>query len=150
MVPVIMCWGFAADGRGLNEGQLGGATEGKCSDSDAPSGPGPWRIKITWRQIPDEISSHSDCGSLTEIHASLTGFHAVFSLISLIKMAAANVDDSEWEELNRTNWKGLGLTDPIKNVEVRAVDASDILHMIQLLSRTNGCCYPLSSKLRVS
>ncbi|KAF8235853.1 beta and beta-prime subunits of DNA dependent RNA-polymerase [Tricholoma matsutake] len=26
-------------------------------------------------------------------------------------------DDNEWESLNRTNWRGLGLTDPIKGVE---------------------------------
>jgi hypothetical protein len=28
-------------------------------------------------------------------------------------------DNSEWEQLNKGNWRGLGLTDPIKNVEVR-------------------------------
>jgi len=28
-------------------------------------------------------------------------------------------EDTEWEQLNRANWKGLGLTDPIKTVEVR-------------------------------
>jgi len=28
-------------------------------------------------------------------------------------------DENEWEALNRTNWRGLGLTDPIKSVEVR-------------------------------
>lgn len=38
-------------------------------------------------------------------------------------MAAANVEDAEWEELNRTNWKGLGLTDPIKNIEVCEINA---------------------------
>lgn len=27
-------------------------------------------------------------------------------------------DDNEWESLIRTNWRGLGLTDPIKGVEV--------------------------------
>lgn len=26
--------------------------------------------------------------------------------------------DDEWDHLNRTNWRGLGLTDPIKSVEV--------------------------------
>jgi hypothetical protein len=26
--------------------------------------------------------------------------------------------EDEWEQLNRTNWRGLGLTDPIKNIEV--------------------------------
>ncbi|KAL1702856.1 hypothetical protein EV121DRAFT_261627 [Schizophyllum commune] len=26
-------------------------------------------------------------------------------------------EESEWEQLNRTNWHGLGLTDPVKNVE---------------------------------
>ncbi|KAF8182882.1 hypothetical protein BJ912DRAFT_853825 [Pholiota molesta] len=32
-------------------------------------------------------------------------------------MAAAHIEDSEWDQLNRTNWKGLSLTDPIKNIE---------------------------------
>ena len=30
-------------------------------------------------------------------------------------------EESEWEHLNRTNWHGLGLTDPVKNVEVRTL-----------------------------
>jgi DNA-directed RNA polymerase III subunit RPC2 len=25
--------------------------------------------------------------------------------------------DDEWEQPNRTQWRGLGLTDPVKNVE---------------------------------
>lgn len=29
-----------------------------------------------------------------------------------------HVRDSSWDELNRTEWRGLGLTDPIKKVEV--------------------------------
>jgi DNA-directed RNA polymerase III subunit RPC2 len=28
-------------------------------------------------------------------------------------------EESDWDLLNRTNWRGLGLTDPIKSVEVR-------------------------------
>jgi hypothetical protein len=30
-----------------------------------------------------------------------------------------HVGDETWGELNRTEWHGLGLTDPIKKVEVR-------------------------------
>jgi len=30
-----------------------------------------------------------------------------------------HVGDEIWGELNRTEWRGLGLTDPIKKVEVR-------------------------------
>lgn len=33
-------------------------------------------------------------------------------------MAGLNEDESEWDQLNKTNWRGLGLTDPIKRVEV--------------------------------
>jgi hypothetical protein len=33
-------------------------------------------------------------------------------------MADLNDEESEWDHLNRTNWRGLGLTDPIKSVEV--------------------------------
>ena len=28
-------------------------------------------------------------------------------------------EESEWDHLNRTSWRGLGLTDPIKSIEVR-------------------------------
>jgi len=38
------------------------------------------------------------------------------------------VEENEWEQLNRTNWKGLGLTDPIKNVEV-SLAAAHGLHI---------------------
>jgi hypothetical protein len=31
---------------------------------------------------------------------------------------AMDEDENEWEALNQTNWRGLGLTDPIKSVEV--------------------------------
>lgn len=30
-----------------------------------------------------------------------------------------DTEDEAWQHLNRTNWHGLGLADPIKNVEVR-------------------------------
>lgn len=36
-----------------------------------------------------------------------------------------NDDESEWDHLNRTHWRGLGLTDPIKSVEVRPFSCSD-------------------------
>ena len=29
--------------------------------------------------------------------------------------------ESEWDHLNRTNWRGLGLTDPIKSIEVHSI-----------------------------
>lgn len=31
----------------------------------------------------------------------------------------AEMMDDEWEKPSRTEWRGLGLTDPVKNVEVR-------------------------------
>lgn len=31
---------------------------------------------------------------------------------------ATGEEESDWEHLNRTNWRGLGLADPIKTVEV--------------------------------
>src|SRR5690348_5739178 len=34
-------------------------------------------------------------------------------------MAAPSEQDDEWDQVARTNWHGLRLTDPIKNVEVR-------------------------------
>jgi len=27
-------------------------------------------------------------------------------------------EDADWEDLDRPNWRGLGVADPIKNVEV--------------------------------
>ena len=33
-------------------------------------------------------------------------------------------EDEDWQHLNRTNWRGLGLADPIKNVEVRSFQIS--------------------------
>jgi hypothetical protein len=35
-------------------------------------------------------------------------------------------EENDWEHLNQTNWHGLGLTDPIKNVEVRPSDQKNI------------------------
>lgn len=36
-------------------------------------------------------------------------------------MADLNEEASQWEQLNRTDWRGLGLTDSIKRVEVRGL-----------------------------
>lgn len=41
-----------------------------------------------------------------------------------------HVGDDNWGELNRTEWRGLGLTDPIKKVE--ASDSSDVLSELRL------------------
>jgi DNA-directed RNA polymerase III subunit RPC2 len=35
-------------------------------------------------------------------------------------MATLSGEEGDWEHLNQTNWRGLGLTDPIKSVEVRS------------------------------
>jgi DNA-directed RNA polymerase III subunit RPC2 len=34
-------------------------------------------------------------------------------------MGTLQEEETEWEQLNRTNWRGIGLADPIKSVEVR-------------------------------
>lgn len=54
-------------------------------------------------------------------------------------------DESEWEQINAKNWRGLGLTDPIKSVEVRLL-VSCILLSIEsdTRTRTNGFFYQLS------
>ena len=42
------------------------------------------------------------------------------SLCNQTSPARMTIDEeSEWDHLNRTNWHGLGLTDPIKSIEVR-------------------------------
>lgn len=33
-------------------------------------------------------------------------------------MATIVEEETDWEHANRTNWRGLGLADPIKRVEV--------------------------------
>ena len=49
-----------------------------------------------------------------------------------------HVEDDNWGELNRTDWRGLGLTDPIKKVE--ASDFKILLSAFALRGfRTNGC-----------
>lgn len=47
----------------------------------------------------------------------------------------------DWD--NGTNWRGLGLTDPIKSVEVRevALRSYGIFLMHKFSSRTSGCCF---------
>ena len=39
-------------------------------------------------------------------------------VIRLLTLGMAVDEESEWDHLNRTNWRGLGLTDPIKSIEV--------------------------------
>lgn len=41
-----------------------------------------------------------------------------------------HVGDDNWGELNRTDWRGLGLTDPIKKVE--ASDSKILLSALRL------------------
>lgn len=68
-------------------------------------------------------------------------------------MADLDEADNEWEQLNRTNWRGLGLTDPIKSVEVRLKLHFAVCFKISrrfLQFRTNGCYYQLFSRSRVS
>jgi hypothetical protein len=53
----------------------------------------------------------------------------------------------EWEEMCRPNWKGLGLMDPIKNVEVsRIVPTNQRSFNCPIVRRINGSYYPPSSR----
>ena len=47
-----------------------------------------------------------------------------------------DVEDEEWQHLNHTNWRGLGLADPIKNVEVRLFRISPL--RTTLIARPTG------------
>jgi hypothetical protein len=47
------------------------------------------------------------------------------------------IGDDNRDELNRTDWRGLGLTDPIKKVEVS--DSKKCSVRLRLGFRTNGC-----------
>lgn len=53
-------------------------------------------------------------------------------------MADLNEGESEWDHLNRTNWHGLGLTDPIKSVEVGRNFSGAFLNHNTFLARING------------
>jgi len=57
-----------------------------------------------------------------------------------------NDEENEWEQPNRTNWRGLGLTDPIKSVEVRVMRLAYLNTIHTLSTRTNGFCYLPSSR----
>ena len=60
-------------------------------------------------------------------------------------MAATVGDgDEEWMQMNDTRWRGLGLTDPIKNIEV-STDDLPRYHQLNH-SRTSGCYCPRSSR----
>jgi hypothetical protein len=50
----------------------------------------------------------------------------------------AIMNDPEWEQSNRANWRGLKLTDPIKNVEVCLWVTSERLNSSSF-DRINGC-----------
>jgi hypothetical protein len=55
---------------------------------------------------------------------------AFLGLHILIHLADRNMEghvgDERWGEMNRTEWRGLGLTDPIKNVEVSGCKTSSL------------------------
>ena len=56
------------------------------------------------------------------------------------------VEDTEWDQLNRGKWRGIGLTDPIKNVEVFGLSFFKVTKKPTIAIRTNGFSFPLSSK----
>lgn len=43
-----------------------------------------------------------------------------------------HVGDDSWDESNRTEWRGLGLTDPIKKVEVSDSKTCSLLSALRL------------------
>lgn len=54
-------------------------------------------------------------------------------------------EENEWEQLDRTSWNGLKLTDPVKSVEVRLPRLTCKSTRRQCNStRTNGFFYPPS------
>lgn len=53
-------------------------------------------------------------------------------------MAIVGEEENDWEHLNRTNWRGLGLADPIKTVEVFFVFCAYFLFSNHPHLRTNG------------
>ena len=56
--------------------------------------------------------------------------------------------DEAWMRMNDTNWRGLGLTDPIKNIEASSNSSS--LHHCLNPSRINGFYCPPFSRLKGS
>jgi len=48
------------------------------------------------------------------------------------KIMEEHVEDDRWDDSNRTEWRSLGLTDPIKKVEVSYLKTSPV-HRVQRL-----------------
>lgn len=63
---------------------------------------------------------------------------------STVMTATTGDGGEEWMGMNDTRWRGLGLTDPIKNIEVRGCDIPPC-HQLNP-SRINGCCCPPFSR----
>jgi hypothetical protein len=63
-----------------------------------------------------------------------------------IAMTALGEEEDDWERLNQTNWRGLGLTDPIKSVEVRLSNEAEsgLSVTCHHTTRTNGSSFLLS------
>jgi len=58
---------------------------------------------------------------------------------SEIKMGLEDVDmQDSWEDTNQTQWRGLGLTDPVKNVEVRPNQPQVVSHSVNGLFIRTG------------
>lgn len=55
------------------------------------------------------------CGAVGAYLGVARSFPQTFSRI---QFALMELNDTGWDRLSRENWKGIGLTDPIKNVEV--------------------------------
>ena len=72
-----------------------------------------WRYCFGGRQVPHGARGHVPYFVLVADRHTLPWSAMVL-----------DPEDEEWQHSNRTNWRGLGLADPIKNVEVRTFQIS--------------------------
>ena len=78
--------------------------------------------------------------------------HPLCSVHSSTSSAMAGATDNgeeEWMRMNDTRWRGLGLTDSIKNIEVRLIGCSSVtvplippgqMAAVACLSQSEGAC----------
>ncbi len=51
--------------------------------------------------------------------------------------------EQDWDQLNKSNWRGLGLSDPIRSVEVRDCSRLRATRPIVVFFRINGSFFLL-------
>lgn len=99
----------------------------------------------SWSSVPGNeilalLCNHVRCSPpYTKSHS----FFVPYFASTAMAFGATDNGDGEWMRVNDTHWRGLGLTDPIKNIEASSNKLPS--HHWLNLCRINGCyCPPFS------